>query len=129
MSNAPMTWTRRQPWMQSARCVDQWDLFDFTVERGHKVENYTAALRICRSCPVLQQCDEFTDTVPAPTGVWAGAVRKKRGPTTTEALCGTTSGYYQHRTRGEETCQRCRDAMSQYQRDLKARRARTGGHQ
>jgi hypothetical protein len=44
-----------------------------------------------------------------------------RAPSTADIRCGTTAGYKAHRKRCETTCQPCRDAMAQYQRERGSR--------
>lgn len=116
----------RPDWMTRARCIDQWALFDDDAERGgNSDKKIRAAIDICRSCPVLQQCAEYAAAVPAPTGVWAGVLHGDRRRTL--PACGTTAGYQRHLSRHEDTCQACRDAVAAYQATRAPRRLEKAG--
>lgn len=72
-----------EPWMQNARCATtDPDLF-FPDEGGSSV----AAKRICRTCPVINECLEYATRTRQNVGVWGGkaprqlrAVREKQQP-------------------------------------------------
>ena len=38
-----------------------------------------AALRICRGCPVIEQCREYALRVDPPEGIWGGMTARQRG--------------------------------------------------
>lgn len=67
----PLGIVNREPWTEYAACRGRWTEFD---EHGsHKLAEYAAAIRICRSeCPVLLQCRRYAVGIAARDGVWGG---------------------------------------------------------
>jgi WhiB family transcriptional regulator, redox-sensing transcriptional regulator len=71
-------------------------------------------------CPVRAGCLEYALANDERFGIWGGLSERERRrlkpPRTPEPIaaardiCGTTSGYSQHRKRGEPTCDACRAA-------------------
>ena len=48
-------------------------------ERGHaRRRREQRAQRICRACPVLQQCAAFAEGTGEPFGVWGGLTERQR---------------------------------------------------
>lgn len=69
----------RYDWMGDALCADRPGLFHQDLGA-----NYTAAQRICASCPVRPQCEAYTERLDAVSGaqdqhgMWAGRTCKQR---------------------------------------------------
>ena len=91
------------------------------------------AKAICSGCPVWKECamaacyegDDFAvrgGMHPQARRKWARRLGLRVGRPAV-AACGTDSGYYRHRTRGEEPCPDCRAAHAAKGRDW-SRRAR-----
>lgn len=100
----------------STPCAGKSELFDST-----RADDHAEAKRLCRECPVINECAALLRDVqkaatggPAgyPTGTWAGRLL---GEVTTRkrAACGTDSGYYHHRRRGEQACDPCLKARAE----------------
>ena len=101
----------------------------FFPERG---EPATAAKAVCVECQVADDCLMYAITNLEISGVWGGKDGKERrrirrqlidagviapaacDPTRPTA-CGTRSGYITHRRNGEDACQECKDANTEYQ--------------
>jgi len=105
----------REPWMREASCRDMPTDWWFP-ERCH---NWSKAKAICNECPVKQDCLDYSLTLPVCVGIWGGLTGRERrqykslkgdGPINH----GTNSGYVIHRRRGEEPCQKCREAHATY---------------
>ncbi|MFI5473144.1 WhiB family transcriptional regulator [Streptomyces cacaoi] len=70
----------RYDWMEHARCAQ----VDPGLWHADKGANYTAAKRICASCPVRPQCEAHTARLDTEVsvydkhGVWAGQTKKQR---------------------------------------------------
>lgn len=50
-------------WREDADCRGDYEAFDLDVIRGDP-DAIRAALDRCHACPVLDQCDEFTEGLP-----------------------------------------------------------------
>lgn len=57
--------------------------------------------------------------VPEPPAM--PAPKPPRAPQTNAAACGTYSGYKAHKTRGDEACHSCKEALAAYCREYRAR--------
>lgn len=110
-------------WLRYAACHGMTDLF--FPERG---EDYRLAIAVCTTCPVISECYELAMELPyAYPGIYAGLSQRDRRNAKARregqfngvrrvaprAGCGSDSGYYRHRSRGEQTCQACRDAHTE----------------
>lgn len=124
-------WCRRNP--------QRWDtehLVDGTYRRAPK-SGVEAAVRACRSCPLLEACRSLT---PEPNTVLAGVIygpgrRPYRSvhtwfddtPEVQLDLCGravgTTWGYRIHRDNGEKPCGPCREVRNAEKRAAQQRRS------
>lgn len=66
--------------LSQARCVGRHWLFDSVRPDDHE-----QAREICESCPAIVACRDLLtkpshiDTIPMPTGTWAGKLYGKRG--------------------------------------------------
>lgn len=82
------------------------------------------AKNVCVACPVRQQCliaalrDDENDGI---RGGFTPAERRRikngRPAPKLRPNCGTAAGYDAHRNAKEPTCQPCKDARAEYQRD------------
>lgn len=77
------------PALPDAACVNHWRLFDSTISaskgnRSAELEDArTEALAVCMTCPALQPCRQWLNTIPPrrrPSGVIAGQVNGRRPP-------------------------------------------------
>ncbi|PKV83585.1 WhiB family redox-sensing transcriptional regulator [Streptomyces sp. TLI_146] len=74
-----MEWLNDQEWMREAACVGvDPELFFPVGHTGPAIEDRAAAQRICRSCPVAQQCLEYASASGQVTGVWGGLTEEER---------------------------------------------------
>lgn len=121
---------------------ENWRLFaacrghnpDWWFPEPHQKEARDTAIRICRTCPVQQQCDLHAEINGERHGIWAGRTSKKRiedqgqptrrpRSTRSRPLCGTMSGYRSHLHYGEIPDERCKTANAEYVRGTRARAA------
>jgi WhiB family transcriptional regulator, redox-sensing transcriptional regulator len=74
------------PRLPGARCRGRWELFDYAGYPPHGVAPHDidyarqAALNVCASCPALQSCRDWIQTLPPelrPLGVIAGRITHK----------------------------------------------------
>jgi WhiB family redox-sensing transcriptional regulator len=79
------TITTSMPLLEGARCVQHRDTFDRTTDRMlGTISMITArrdALAICRTCPVLELCRAWVDSLPRsqqPVGVIGGRIIRSR---------------------------------------------------
>ena len=107
-------------WTEQAACKGKTDLF--YPEQGDS-KSFRAAVAICASCPVIDDCRQHITDNDERYGIWAGmnAVRRRimRNPNSTAqwTQCGTAKRYnYGCR------CDECRAAFTMYQRELDAKR-------
>lgn len=116
-------------WRERAACRGV-DLAVFIPVAHHEASEAKA---ICSGCPVWKECalaacyegDDFAvrgGMHPQARRKWARRLGLRVGRPAV-AVCGTDSGYFRHRTRGEEPCPDCRAAHAAKQRDW-SRRAR-----
>lgn len=124
--------TTEQSWRDQAACIGMPESM-FFIERG---QSDKPAKAICATCPVKAPCLDFALRNAEQHGVWGGTserqrrkLRLKLGVTQTHvkiAECGTPSGAFRHRKRGEPLCEPCRVASTTYNRVRRARQ-RTNG--
>ena len=117
-----------QGWRRDAACLGAHQTMDLPDDARHINQNQVKlALSMCTSCPVRDTCAEHTlKNPPAHHCVQAGFIWTEQESRNQRAhlenkprvACATTSGYNQHITRGEETCQPCRDAEAAFRRDI-----------
>jgi WhiB family redox-sensing transcriptional regulator len=109
-------------WMQSALCT-QVDPELFHPEKGM---SSTKAKKICSACPVRTQCADHAINSPVLVhGVWGGLseqerrdIRRTRGIRTVAPIeHGTIGGTKAHYRRGEQPCERCKEAERVYRRE------------
>jgi WhiB family transcriptional regulator, redox-sensing transcriptional regulator len=62
-----------QPWIARAACRGLVDLFFSRNKRDQQ-----KAYKICDTCPVLEECQEFALTNPGCHGIWGGLSEKQR---------------------------------------------------
>lgn len=117
-------------WEDRAACRDRPDLSWFPVApmgRGPKSEHHdavAAAIAVCRSCPVINECREAGRTE---SGIWGGeyhteeATRKALAALPKPIQHGTASGYRHHYRRQEEPCEACVEANKVYQAEKRER--------
>lgn len=107
---------RHQTWRNDARCKDIEDPDIFWSDGAR------AAINICASCPVKQQCYDYGMDTKQPYGVFGGVGARKRlsgGGPIPEASHGTKAAYKRHQDDGEYPCDRCMEwanARNQYKR-------------
>lgn len=63
-------------WMDDDACVGVDPEAFFSVDRDHGKANARAARKVCRTCPVTQQCQNYADAHNV-QGIWAGIDRTK----------------------------------------------------
>jgi WhiB family redox-sensing transcriptional regulator len=104
------------PWMRHAACRNQPTKL-FFPERGDPVDEAKA---ICATCPVRQDCYDYSLTIPNLVGIWGGSSGRERRETKSRQRPirhGTPTGYNQHRRRGEPACPLCRQANTEATRN------------
>lgn len=111
-------------------CFGQSALFDSTDLIDHR-----KAVDICATCPVIEECrKQLDDAIRAhgygpyvgPRGTWAGKfLNAKPRAKKDHASCGTISGKRRHARIGEPSCDLCREAAVAYNREWRARKARS----
>ena len=103
------------PWRIHAACKGEPTRLWFP-ERG---EPTARAKRICATCPVQQECLEYSLNIPNLVGIWGGkSGSERRELRAIKAFNkpikhGTAGGYAQHIKRDETPCDECRRANSQ----------------
>lgn len=117
-----------RPWLDQAACRGL-DPALFHPQRGEPTE---PAKRVCASCPVRQECLDWALEANEKHGVWGGMSERQRRQLRIAANIasrerpidhGTYRGYAQHRRRGEQPCEMCREAHRDYHAaDQRARR-------
>lgn len=83
-----------------------------------------SALRVCASCPVLDECLTHALTTGEADGIWGGKFPDERRKLTREPqpiTHGTEAGYKRHRRRNEDPCRACCEAASRASRTRKDR--------
>ena len=107
-------------WLQQAACKDE-PLDLFFPKKGDG-DNGRRAKKICATCPVQDECLADALRYGDREGIRAGLnvkQRRKLYPRPPRvAQCGTDSGYYRHRDRGEDACVDCKQAHAAKQREM-----------
>lgn len=86
------------------------------------------AIKICQTCPVVQECLAHALEHDERFGVWGGTLPQQRdhGPVRSLPMSpmdhGTEAGAKAHQRRGEDPCPRCQSAAALAARERKARR-------
>lgn len=128
-------------WFERAACRDQAPRFDAVIEGEsdrQRKERHAAAVLICWTCPVLEQCRAHRDPArdfevmaghPAPvrpnnvpSGGGSGDVTRKQGRPQTPIVHSTVGGYRAHHRIGERPCTPCYEAERRYRADRRAAR-------
>lgn len=114
-------------WRDQAACIGMPESM-FFIERG---QSDKPAKAVCAGCPVIERCLQFALDNGEQHGVWGGTSERQRrrmrvkiGRTHTPvkiAACGTPSGAFRHRKRGEVLCGPCLAAAVEYDRVRRAR--------
>jgi WhiB family redox-sensing transcriptional regulator len=97
-------------------------------------ETTDKAKAICGWCPVQQICADTYDQEPygifggktAPERAAARGEKASREPDEASPKCGTTAGYYEHKTRREPTCAPCKAARNARERENTRERNTSG---
>lgn len=95
---------RGQHWRLEAKCRDIADPDVFWSSHGR------AALVICASCPVRQQCYDYAIETKQRFGIFGGVGafrRKNGGGKVPDEVHGTRTAYDKHRAAGEYPCEAC----------------------
>jgi Transcription factor WhiB len=108
-------------WSRAA-CRGLTHLFYGHDHEGPKQRNLRLARArlLCADCPCRPDCSVAAETEDV--GVWAGVDLERtprnrpprHGPKPRPINHGTNGGYTTHRRRGEQPCDRCRDAHARY---------------
>lgn len=61
-------------WVERAECRDK-GTDHFFLNRGQSPE---PAFRMCRVCPVTDECKAYADMTGTEDGIWAGVIRHSR---------------------------------------------------
>lgn len=85
-------------------------------------EGRKAAIRVCRTCPVIQQCRDWALDSRQDAGIWGGldererrALLRRQGRIRRQAArCGTRPGYKKHHRDGTPVCERCQIANAEH---------------
>lgn len=124
-------------WRQHATCIGH-DPELFFPEQGETAKR-AEAQRICRSCPVQQQCCDHALATLEPWGVWGGMTERQRSthlgiPKVVRmpvgrppAPCGTPEAYRRHKRLGEPVDDRCKLANRAYEAARNRRRKAAAG--
>lgn len=68
----------RPEWHYSAACLGSTHLF-FPEDKGKIYQSLHQARQICKACPVLDECLDYSLTLPHPwIGVYAGLTPRER---------------------------------------------------
>jgi WhiB family redox-sensing transcriptional regulator len=113
-------------WMSSAACqfVDPEVFYPTGVGVAGQREAARAVL-VCKSCPVMADCAEYSKKFARGWGVWGGVHKgsrsarppgrpKRREPWPIKH--GTVAGYQQHHKQGVPLCEECVSANKAYRR-------------
>jgi WhiB family transcriptional regulator, redox-sensing transcriptional regulator len=116
---------QRQPWMTEGLCKGSSASFFPSETRTNRVsaDKYAEAVKVCQSCPVIQECREYGKDERF--GVWGGTTpsnRSPRRPARNDRRCGTAAGYSYHRRQGQVVCPECLAAKRLYEAHRKADR-------
>lgn len=125
----------RPDWYDDAACRGMDPAVFFPDHHG----DHRAALAVCATCPVAAHC--LLEAMAVGTslhGIWGGTTERRRRQLRkqgwkgerswslrqlTAAQCGTRSGHDRHRRAGEPSCDACRQAYADYQRQYRTARA------
>lgn len=91
-----------------------------TTGRPTRSDATAAAIAICNTCPVKQQCFEAAVENNETHGIWGGVDFERPSPAV--AKCGTSSGYNRHLRDKESACDACLSAHRKATRASRARR-------
>ena len=98
-------------WRTRAACIGSDPDLWFPADNAARAR--TQHIRaICAGCPVSAECLQAASDLDARYGIWGGLdeVERANGPKVKTIEHGTSRGYRQHRTAGEDACQDCKDA-------------------
>jgi WhiB family redox-sensing transcriptional regulator len=69
----------RMEWVAAARCIgEEPELFFPVGTTGYAVEQTERAKAICRACPVIEECLEWSLATAQDAGVWGGLSEEER---------------------------------------------------
>jgi WhiB family redox-sensing transcriptional regulator len=113
-------------WMSLASCqsVDPETFFPSSTGIPGQREVERAVL-ICRSCPVILECQEYSKKFARGNGVWGGIYKGRHAPRPPgrpkrrepwPINHGTVAGYQQHHKQGVPLCEECVSANKAYRR-------------
>jgi WhiB family transcriptional regulator, redox-sensing transcriptional regulator len=112
-------------WMKRAACRNhpQPDMWFPDRDSHHK----TAAIAICKTCPVANNCFQFAKRECIDFGIWGGTTPEQRRGWTIRVPAaainhGTAGGYATEIRRKLQPCDECRRAHNEYRRNYEARR-------
>lgn len=104
--------------LDGAPCVGQGHLF-FAPNNGEtstaRRDRVAAAIAVCRTCPLIEQCRTGARQRGEANGIWAGVDLdskrkpnpKPRGPGPQPIVHGSPNGAKAHYRRGERPCDQC----------------------
>ena len=115
-------------WYEQASCAQipvsaTWDPF-FAGEEGNTA-THAEAKAICDQCPTRIECRKWGKANGERHGVWGGAPARSADPEPRAAECGTLAGYKRHISAKEPTCDQCKAANAEYQREKRLARGAT----
>lgn len=121
-------WADDMPWAARGLCREV-DPELFFPHDGDKA-GASRARSICRECPVITQCAEYSIPRSELDGVWGGlsvterrALRNPQPEAPRQTGHGTTTGYRAHYKHGEKPCEPCRVAFRTRANEHAARRS------
>ncbi len=113
---------RMGDWVEESKCGPATaHLFNAFGNGWAAAQRTHEAKRICKRCPVQDECLEYALKARIRVGVWGGLSAKERDeilrqrpkpPRRPQFTCGTPSGYKGHYRAGEAPCAACRRAMA-----------------
>lgn len=111
-------------WRHRAACrTEDPELFFPVGESGQASVQASDAKRVCRACPVIEECARWAIDNGMDSGVWGGFdetqlrnIRRHREPAKrrSPARCGTRPGYKRHHREGTPVCDACAEANRAY---------------
>lgn len=133
MTHAPDTLARPAEWGTTAVCAQKPYVRSnlWYADKGGTADRLLA-MRLCRTCPVIDACRAVTAKEEAGKGlkhrhgIRAGmtprqrwlAEQKSREQSEIRPACGTTKAYYQHLQASEPACDACQAASDAYEQAL-----------
>lgn len=109
-------------WMDKAHCRDHDPEIFFASDDNHYKHVITTARRVCMSCPVQPECDQYANELGARDGVWAGRLRVGPARSFKEIPPhGTEARAMRHRRQKQTPCAACLEA----ERSARRNRERT----